>query len=142
MQENHKAVAEEAREYTLFEMSDIIERIAAVGVTNTATDYGTGEKFNPVEVHTLSHIAEHPGISVTEIARDWAKTKGAVSQMIRKLESRGMIYKKKMVGNDKVMCLYVTKKGSELDKMHRMYDIRNYERFLKLMNERRIDDCF
>ena len=126
----------ETKEYTLYEMSDIIERIAAVGVTNTATDYGTGEKYNPVEVHTLSHIAEHPGISVTELARDWAKTKGAVSQMIRKLETRGLIVKKKMIGNDKVTCLYVTEEGAELDKMHRTYDTRNYKRFLELLDGR------
>lgn len=126
----------ETKKYTLYEMSDILERVAAVGVNNTATDYGTGEKYNPVEVHTLSHIADHPGISVSEIARDWAKTKGAVSQMIRKLESRDLIVKKKKAGNEKVICLYVTQKGAELDKMHRMYDTRNYEGFLELMGNR------
>ncbi len=126
----------ETKEYTLYEMSDILERVAAVGVNNMATDYGTGEKYNPVEVHTLSHIADHPGISVSEIARNWAKTKGAVSQMIRKLESRDLVVKKKKKGNEKVICLYVTKKGAELDKMHRMYDTRNYEGFLKLLDNR------
>lgn len=124
------------KDYTLFEMSDIIERIAAVGVTSVATDYGTGEKYNPVEVHTLSHIAEHPGISVSEIARDWGKTKGAVSQMIRKLSLQGLVCKKKMDGNDKVTCLYVTEKGAELDKLHKIYDTSNYERFLKVLGER------
>lgn len=121
--------------YTPYQMSDIVERMISMNQTNTPIDYGTGEKFNPVEVHTLSYISDYPGISASEIARDWNRTKGAVSQIVKKLSSRGLISRCKREGNDKTICLYVTEKGEELDKAHRAYDTRNYERFLKLMEE-------
>ena len=44
--------------------------------TKTARDYGTGEIINMVEVHTLTHIEENPGITVTEVALEWNRTKG------------------------------------------------------------------
>lgn len=119
--------------YSLYQMSDILERMISMNQTTTPIDYGTGEQYNPVEVHTLSYIADYPGISPSEIARDWNRTKGAVSQIIKKLSSRGLIIRKKKEGNDKTVCLYVTEAGKKLDKAHREYDTRNYESFLKQM---------
>lgn len=121
--------------YTPYQMSDILERMISMNQTTTPIDYGTGEKFNPVEVHILSYIADNPGISASEIARDWNRTKGAVSQIVKKLSSRGMIRRCKKEGNDKTVCLYMTEEGQKLDLAHRAYDTRNYERFLKLMEK-------
>lgn len=121
--------------YTPYQMSDILERMISMNQTTTAIDYGTGEPYNSVEVHTLSYIADYPGISASEIARDWNRTKGAVSQIIKKLSSRGLIRRQKREGNDKTVCLYVTEEGEKLDAAHREYDTRNYKRFLKLMEE-------
>lgn len=132
--------------YTPYQMSDILERMISMNQATTPIDYGTGEKFNSVEVHTLSYIAEFPGISATEIAREWNRTKGAVSQIIKKLLSRGLIIREKKEGNDKTVCLYVTEEGKRLDAAHRAYDTRNYRRFLKLMkehfNEETIEEAF
>ena len=52
-------------------------------------DYGTGEIISMVEVHILTIIEENPGITVTEVALGWNRTKGAISQTISKLEKRG-----------------------------------------------------
>lgn len=132
--------------YTLYQMADIVERMVSMNSTNVPIDYGTGEQYNAVEVHTLSYIADYPGISASEIARDWNRTKGAVSQIIKKLEKRGLIYREKKVGNDKTVCLYVTEAGAELDRFHREYDSRNYRGFLDLMkqhfSDERIEDAF
>lgn len=121
--------------YTPYQMSDILERLISMNQTTTPIDYGTGEVYNSVEVHTLSYIADYPGISASEIARDWNRTKGAVSQIIKKLASRGLISRHKKEGNDKTVCLYVTEEGEKLDAAHRAYDTRNYERFLVLMED-------
>ncbi|WP_076982523.1 MarR family transcriptional regulator [Bacillus siamensis] len=48
-----------------------------------------------VEVHTLSVIEENPGITVTEAALKRNRTRGAVSQIISKLEKRDLIIRKK-----------------------------------------------
>ncbi|PKG22641.1 MarR family winged helix-turn-helix transcriptional regulator [Niallia nealsonii] len=90
----------------------------------TARDYGTGEIINMVEVHTLTVIEENPGTTVTEVALEWNRTRGAVSQIITKLEQRGLIIRKKKAGNAKNVHLYVTDKGEILSKAHKEYDIK------------------
>jgi len=90
----------------------------------TARDYGTGEIINMVEVHTLTVIEENPGITVTEVALEWNRTKGAVSQIITKLEKRSLIVRKKEAGNAKNVHLYVTDQGKLLSKAHKDYDIK------------------
>lgn len=92
----------------------------------TARDYGTGEIITMVEVHTLTLIEENPGITVTDVALKWNRTKGAVSQTITKLEKRGLIRRKKDVGNAKTVHLYVTDKGQLLSEAHKDYDIKEF----------------
>ena len=121
--------------HTFYEMSDIMERMIAQNSVNVPVDYGTGEKYNHVEVHVLSHVVDNPGISVTEVAQNWNRTKGAVSQIVKKLVQSGMIYKGKKEGNDKTLCLYATPKGQALDIKHREYDSRNYRNFIELMKK-------
>lgn len=89
----------------------------------TARDYGTGEIINMMEVHTLTVIEENPGITVTEVALEWNRTKGAVSQILAKLEKRGLVLRKKDVGNAKNVHLFATEKGKLLSKAHKDYDI-------------------
>ncbi|WP_076983037.1 MarR family transcriptional regulator [Bacillus siamensis] len=48
-----------------------------------------------VEVHTLTVTEENPGITVTEAALKRNRTRGAVSQIISKLEKRDLIIRKK-----------------------------------------------
>lgn len=91
-----------------------------------AHDYGTGEIVNMVEIHTLAAIAENPGVTVTEVAQMWNRTKGAVSQNVAKLEKRGLIERKKENGNAKNVHLYITKKGKMLDLAHKKYDLNEY----------------
>ena len=82
MAENHTR-----KNYSNVEAVDILHQVANLYIsTKIPQDYGTGEEYTSVEVHTLKHIADNPGITVTELARDYAKTKGAISQILKKLE--------------------------------------------------------
>ena len=56
-----------------------------------ARDYGNGDEIRMVEVHTLAMIEDNPGISVSELAKRWKRTKGTVSVNIGALEKRGYI---------------------------------------------------
>lgn len=87
-------------------------------------DYGTGKVLNMVEMHTLSMIAEQPGLRVTDVAKLWNRTLGAASKNISKLCSKGLIEKKKLPGNDKTIHLYPTERGKEIARLHRQYDRR------------------
>ena len=80
------------KNYTDVEAVDILHQVSAIYVgTKVAHDYGTGESYTAVEVHTLKYIADHDGITVTQLARDYGKTKGAISQILKKIEFKGLI---------------------------------------------------
>ncbi len=90
-----------------------------------ARDYGNGDPIKMVEVHTLTMIESNPGISVSELAQLWDRTKGTVSVNVTALEKKGYIYRKKEDGNAKVVHLYPTDKGIELSTLHKAYDNRD-----------------
>lgn len=85
-------------------------------------DYGEGIPLTMIEVHTLTHIEDNPGITVTELAKYWKKTKSNLSQIVSRLEKFELIYKSKNEINAKKICLYPTEKGIRLSKSHKLYD--------------------
>ena len=102
---------------------------------NAPRDYGTGEKVNMLSVHIMSDIEEHPGITVTELAEEWVRTKGSISQVIKYLDENGYIIKKKEGNNNKNVHLYPTSKGVELSLAHKMYDARNLKNTLDFFTQ-------
>ncbi len=105
-------------------LADIGDRYQQVGSNYYAElhDYGTGELYTSTEVHLVTRIEENPGLTATKIAEDTYRTKSAVSQMITKLESKGLIYRERDPNNGKQQFLYVTPKGSHLSQCHKAYD--------------------
>lgn len=108
--------------------------------TKRPKDYGTGEIYTSVEAHTTKYIGDNPGITITEIARDYGKTKGAISQILKKLESRGLIYRRVDSENENRSFLFVTEKGAELNRAHREYDMVMFGESLDPVRELYSDD--
>ena len=114
---------EKIKSYTDVDAVDILHQVANIYVNTKAPhDYGTGEEYTVVEVHALKRIADNPGTTVTDLAREYAKTKGAISQILKKLESKGLIYREVSDYNDKIYHIYLTDKGKLVDNVHRTYD--------------------
>ncbi len=87
-----------------------------------ARDYGNGQKMTMVEIHTLSLIANHPGIVITDVAQMWDRTLSAASQNVNKLVKKGLVTKVKEDGNNKSVHLYATDEGKLLSEKHENYD--------------------
>ncbi|WP_174229157.1 hypothetical protein [Bacillus tequilensis] len=71
-----------ANYHELNEKANIIYEFVMMKYNNyikTARDYGTGGIIHMVEVHTLTVIEENLGITVTEVALKWNRTRGALS---------------------------------------------------------------
>ncbi len=85
-------------------------------------DYGTGEKTCMAEAHILKTIAAHPGVTVTEIARQFNRTKSFVSQTVKRLCEMGFVERVSSRRDARVAELYPTEKGLALDRAHRRYD--------------------
>lgn len=121
-------------------MVTIIEQMQAFCASNKSTDYGTGERYHAREIHMLSYIADHPGISPSEIAHNWNQSRGATSQMLRKLTDRGLIQAVQDKSDRRSSFLYVTEKGKDLDQKHKKYDSDNIEVYLDLLRAKYSDD--
>lgn len=87
-----------------------------------ARDYGTGHLINMVEVHTLTMIEDQPGITVSELAKQWRRTKSAVSQNVKKLEAKGFVYRIPDKTDAKIGHLYATEAGVTLSTAHKLFD--------------------
>lgn len=89
---------------------------------NELRDYGTGLMINMVEVHTLTMIADTPGITVNELSKMWNRTKGAVSQNVAKLEKKGLIVRRRSDDDARLVHLYATEEGEALSTAHKHFD--------------------
>lgn len=85
-------------------------------------DYGTGLLINVVEVHILTLIEDRPGTTVSDLAKEWRRTKSAISQTVKKLEAKGLVYRVRDEDDAKVSHLYATEEGSRLSTAHKLYD--------------------
>ncbi|MDO5416554.1 MAG: MarR family transcriptional regulator [Lachnospiraceae bacterium] len=81
------------------------------------------EQFNMLEIHILSYIDDSPGVTSTELAKIWHKSKSAISQVIKKLIDREYIEKRYKDGNEKSAFLYVTERGRHISSIHKAYDV-------------------
>lgn len=103
---------------------DLLHQVSAMySGTKRPHDYGTGEDYTSTELHLVKCVADHPGITVTEIAYMYAKTKGAVSQILKKLVEKNLIQQKPSAeAGDKRIFLYLTPRGEQLNACHLAYD--------------------
>ncbi len=99
-------------------------------------NYGTGVPLTMIESHTLTYIDDHPGTTVTELTRFWHKTKGALSQIVSRLEKNGFVTKSKTEDNAKTVHLTTTEEGHRVSNVHKMYDIKDISKTLAELGEK------
>lgn len=87
------------------------------------------------EVHLLIDIMDHPGIRVSELGRLNKKTRGAISQMVKRLENAGMLTKSASARHGKMLDLNLTPLGMEVARNHAASDVRAFTRTLDQLME-------
>ena len=89
--------------------------------------YGTDQPLYEAEIHMIKSIRENEGIHVTGLADMLGVTKGAVSQIIQKLERKGMIVKDADSRNLSRLVLRLAPKGetaySHHEELHHRFDV-------------------
>lgn len=123
---------------------DVLHQVSSMySGTKKPHDYGTGDTFTSVETHIVKCIADHPGITVTELAYDYAKTKGAISQIIKKLvEKKLIIQQPSKEAGDKRIFLYLSPEGETLNRAHIAYDAAHAGETMNLVREQVTDEEF
>ncbi len=102
---------------------DFIAALARVAVKygklmKIPIDMGEGEKLTATEAHTIDAVGKNYGNTVSGLAKLFSITKGAVSQVIHKLETRGYIEKHRDEDNWKEKPLTLTARGLKAFDLH------------------------
>lgn len=112
--------------HQLYEQARLLYNFASLLTTHS--NHKNCSEIDPTltmtEVHLLVDIMEQPGIRVSELGRLNLKTRGAISQMVKKLEQAGMITKTVNEQHGRILDLNLTPLGLSIAKEHAEYDVR------------------
>lgn len=98
----------------IFMKYDILEK--------SPLNIGIGDRLNAAQVHMIEAIGKGYGKTVTALSGYFMVTKGAVSQIISRLNQKGYVVKNKRKGNDKEIILELTDKGWMAFRLHEKYN--------------------
>ncbi|QSZ26566.1 MarR family transcriptional regulator [Aceticella autotrophica] len=83
--------------------------------------YGIGQKLHLSEVHTIDAIGKHDNINITKLAQYLNVTKGAVSQMVRKLVNKNLVIKSISPETENEVVLSLTELGKQVYEGHQRF---------------------
>lgn len=104
----------------LDEVSFALVRISykLLGGDRMSLTYGTDVKIHGSEIHMICHIKRNPHSHSSSIARSLKVSRGAVSQIISKLERKGLVRKEPQADNARCLDLILTEKGQRAYEGH------------------------
>lgn len=82
-------------------------------------DYGVGENLYHSERHLIDQIGDNPDLNITQLAKHVGVTKGAISQVVKKLENKHLVRRHKRGENEKEIFLEFTHIGTEIYRKHK-----------------------
>lgn len=101
-------------------------QVQLAAIDKKTRTYGTRHILHVSEIHMIKAVRENPGMHVTGLADKLGVTKGAVSQILQKLEKKGMIEKSIDPANSSRLILKTTPEGDtaylEHERLHNYYD--------------------
>ncbi|GMQ58717.1 MarR family winged helix-turn-helix transcriptional regulator [Vallitalea sediminicola] len=105
-------------------------------------NYGTDVDIYRSEIHIMKLIGDYANLHVSEIARKFGVTKGAVSQTLKKLERKGLVEKYLDETNNTRLLVKLTEKGKKAylshEEHHEVSDKDIFE-YLNNLSERELD---
>ena len=98
-------------------------------------DIGIGKKLTATHAHMVAAIGKEYGKTVTALSDYFMITKGAVSQIVSKLDKAGYVAKTKKKGNDKEIILELTDKGWKVFDLHEKYTRAEMNELMQIRNK-------
>lgn len=95
------------------------ETISSSG--KNSCNYNTDVEIYRSEIHIIQLIGDYDDLHVSEIARKLGVTKGAVSQILKKLVRKGLVEKYVDESNNTRLLVKLTKKGKLAYNSHEKY---------------------
>jgi DNA-binding MarR family transcriptional regulator len=84
------------------------------GLEKVPIEHSPGLGLYHSERHMLDRVGVNPDMNITELARASGVTKGAISQIVKKLETKGVIRRYKKAANDKEVFIELTETGKKI----------------------------
>lgn len=94
-------------------------------------EYIPGIVLKQAEIHTISLIGDYPDINVSTLAKMRGITRGGASQMVYKLEEKGLICKRISPATDNEVCLSLSEIGQKVYQAHVQYHEETSSDFFK-----------
>ena len=85
-----------------------------------AWDSGDGDKLYSSELRVIYLIGQNDAINITELAKKYVATKGALSKFVNKLRRKGYVDKFRYYDNDKEVLLKLTEKGKKVYEKYKL----------------------
>jgi DNA-binding MarR family transcriptional regulator len=103
------------REKTSNEIMEIFIRVVNKynGLERVPVKHSQGLGLYHSERHMLDRVGDNPNMNITELARASGVTKGAISQIVKKLETKGVIRRYKKAANHKEVFIELTETGKK-----------------------------
>lgn len=92
-----------------------------LAIDKAVRNFGTDVPIYNAEIHMVSMIAENPGVHIRGLAEEMDISSASVSEIVRKLEKKKLIYKETDAKNLSRLALFVTEKGETAHKEHLRY---------------------
>jgi DNA-binding MarR family transcriptional regulator len=115
------------REKTCKEIVELFIKLANKyhSLEKIPVDYGVGKDLYHSERHLLDQIGDYPEKNITELAQFMGVTKGAISQTVKKLETKGIVNRYKGEENEKEVFIELTEIGKSVYEKHKEVNQRS-----------------
>jgi DNA-binding MarR family transcriptional regulator len=100
------------------------------------TSYGTDAVFYHSERHLLDVMRNHPELNITDLAQRVGVTKGAISQVVAKLERKGAVERYKGSGDDKQVLVRLTPLGQTITEHHHQVNEQTVNQLCAVIEDR------
>ncbi|MGM1046643.1 MAG: MarR family winged helix-turn-helix transcriptional regulator [Bacillota bacterium] len=101
--------------------------------------FGKAGSLTPSEIHTIEAIGYEGGVLMSELAARLAVTKGAVTQLIVRLEAKDLVTRSPHPHDSRAIIISLTDTGKEAFKAHEEVHIQFYDQLRSQLNEQEIE---
>ena len=96
-------------------------------------DYN-GVVLYQAESQFIHKIGQEPGITITELAVYFDKTRSACSQLMRRMKDKGWLYQERNTDNNREYNLYLTEEGQKIYNYHLKFEEACYRRTMRMLD--------
>lgn len=101
--------------------------------------FGSAGPLTPSEIHTIEAIGSEGTVLMSELAGRLAITKGAVTQLITRLEAKELVERSPHPTDSRVTLISLTEKGKEANAAHEEVHLRFYDQLRTQLSEQEIE---